>query len=326
MDHPQPSLIASIAIRWLTRALVAGICTGFSACASKQQFDQGLTESDTGADTSSVQGPSNTAPGSVQDSGGSAVHEIDATKGLTGDQAVPTAELSLEERLQEILTNYCDAGPVSCYLMDKTENKLLLDRGPADLSINPQDSKIVDPGLSSYLFDSALQVVRGERPESLKTFTLPEHGIVGFDVWIKPNSTSTNTRWNAIALDGFLSIQTLGPEILACKYNVGLSPTFPLIPKVETLQAKIEFPKDEFVHVGCAYDGSNVSLWINGVEHQGPKHDRVLLPETSRYLLNWSSAFQTPFDGQLGPLRVWHDIPTMRARLRGLHQLLSVMK
>lgn len=304
------------------RSTVLGLSGLLCACGSNQEIDQGLRDSDADADpeasgtTSRASEPTN----SQANSGPSATDEDSKT-----DTSDTTTKEDPEQLLATLLDNYCEAGSVSCYMMDELDNKLLVDQGELNLPINPQDSKLVAPDLQSYLFDSALQLVRGYRPESIETFTLPKDGIIGFDLWLKPNSTSTQTRWNAFALDGFLSLQTLEAGMVACKYNVGLSPTFPAIPKPEVIRAPVSFPKDEFVHLACSFDGNNVSLWINGVENRGPKHDRVILPENSRYLLNWSSALQVPFDGQMGPVRVWHDLSAMREQIRRLHQLLFIV-
>lgn len=297
-----------------------------SACASNQEFDQGLPDTETGQDNKELDASTGDDEGDATepeaDSDGAPEPE---PAGTDPQDDIPDPQ-ELRRLLDEHLASYCDLGSVSCYRMDELENQLLIDQGSIGLSINPQDSKLVNPDLDAYPFETALQIVQGYlRPQGLKTFTLPDQGIIGFDLWLKPNSASLQTRWNAFALDGFLSIQTISDGVIACKYNVGISPTFPTLPKPELVEAIVEFPKHEFVHVGCSYDGNNVSVWVNGVENKGPKHNRVILPETSRYLLNWSSAFQTPFDGQVGPVRVWHDIPTMRAQVRRLHQLLSVV-
>lgn len=323
MHRPEPSLALSAGFRWTKPAIVLGFVAHLSACAADRNFDQGKESS-----TTSPTQEDEVGTASEPKLGSGAQGTTDASQGdlSTQDQATPPSGPDPKKLLQEHLASYCDSGSVSCFMMDELDNQLLVDQGQAKLPINPHDSKLVVPNLDSYLFDSALQVVLGERPESIKTFKLPENGIIGFDVWLKPNRTSSTTRWNAVAMDGFLSIQTVAPNTLACKYNVGLSNSFPLIPKPELIKASVEFPENDFVHVGCAWDGSNVSLWLDGVEFKGPKHDRVILPTSSRYLLNWKSAFQTPFDGLLGPLRVWHDIPTMRSQLRSLHHLLAITK
>lgn len=328
MRRLQSPLVVSSAKCWAKRGLNLGLCGLLSSCATDHEFEQGLRDSETGQGDDTSQESNDDDDTKVQsgqsDNKDTSTKKDEDQHDDSSSEQEPPAKPDPKAQLAELIENYCDLGSTSCYLMDEIENELLPDKGEADLSINPKDSKIVDPNLSSYPFKKALQLVRGGQPESMKRFTLPERGIMGFDVWIKPNSTGTQTRWNAVAIDGFLSLQTLGPDRMACTYKVGLSPTLPLIPKAEVLKAAIEFPKDKFVHVACAYDGNNVSLWINGVENKGPRHDRVILPETSRYLLNWSSALQTPFDGQMGPFRIWHDIPTMSKEIRKLHQLLAV--
>lgn len=303
-----------------------GLCGLLSACASERVFELGLRDSESGASDASI--PGSSTDSDEVDTGGrqddsSQGQESSGQSDASDSQERPPAKKSPKKQLEDLLKAYCNAGSTSCFMMDELDNKLLVDRGDGDLPIDPQDSKIVEPNLQSYLFDRAIQVVQGKRPESIERFTMPKLGIIGFDVWVKPNSTSKITRWNAVALDGFLSLQTLSSDVVACKYNVSAAPYLPLIPKPEVLRAAVKFPKDRFVHVACAYDGNNVSLWIDGVEYKGPRHSRVLLPKSSKYLLNWDSALQIPYDGQLGPLRIWQDIPAMREQIRTLHQLLA---
>lgn len=325
MRRLSPHIVPRKATRWMLLVRFMGLFA-FSSCASDSNFDIGDSETETETETKSDVADEDSQTNAPKQSATTGPNETQKQpEDSTTQPAPPPSKQELRVTLDKRLDSYCQAGSVSCFLMNKMDEGLLSDVNNTKLQIHPQKSEIVSPDLSSYLFESALQVVPGTRPQSLETFTLPERGIIGFDVWIRPNSADTNPRWNAIALDGFLSLQTVDPNILACKYNVGLSPTFPWIPKPELLKVPVSFPKDKFVHVACAYDGSNVSLWVNGTEHKGPRHSRVILPTSSRYLLNWSSVAQTPFDGQLGPLRFWHDIETMRQELRNFHQILSAI-
>lgn len=335
MQRLPSSTILSVALGWATRIGGLGLGMLVSSCVLDREFEQGLDESQSGQKNNEVEVTSQESddPADQMVTGAHDQAEVQPSgqSPTSPDQSpqnnLPTAQ-DFRKTLAEMLQNYCEAGSVSCYLMNEIDQGILEDHGSSELQIESKKCEVVSPKLSSYLFGSALQVVPGkdvDRPESIEVFQLPETGIIGFDVWLKPNADNPTPRWNAVALDGFLSLQTVDSNVLACKYNVAINPTFFFIPRPELLKVTVEFPKDEFVHVACAYDGTNVSLWVNGTEYKGPRHDRVIIPDASRYLLHWSSLNQTPFDGQLGPLRFWHDIPAMREEIQKFHQVLSAL-
>lgn len=241
-----------------------------------------------------------------------------------GPTSTSSTALSAQDKLRRLLAEYCNTGALSCFMMDSIEDGKMRDRGRLGLDIHTEKSTVVATQAKRYPFSFALQLHEDPRPQSDKEVPLPKNGIVGFDVWIKPNSPG-NTGWNAVGLEGFLSLRKIAPGYIECAYNVGLSGDLPTIPRPVSLSVPFDFPPDRFVHVGCALHGQNVSMWIDGIEHLGPQRNRLLLPKSSSYLLNWKSAFESPFTGQLGPMRVWHDTELMTSEIRRLHLLLPTI-
>lgn len=79
------------------------------------------------------------------------------------------------------------------------------------------------------------------------------------------------------------------------------------------------FDDGKFHHIVCAFDGTKKYMWVDGDIDSKSSFIPTRFPSESAYKFGWNNGTDKPFEGDIGAIRVWHDIGKLKAALREMH-------
>lgn len=191
----------------------------------------------------------------------------------------------------------CDDSDVDlrgCYDFSEIADGVL-----ADLSMYGNDAEVGDVGVEVGPFGDAA------RPSARARISIPDDesldvvGPASWEAWVNLDSLPETGRVGIIDNDGQYSM--IYSSIQGMRCNAGA---------VSALAPNI--PVREWVHVACTYDGSEISIWLNGELEDstdgGFSIGTINLMPVS--LGDTSPFFNETMDGLIGGVRFWSVVRT----------------
>ncbi|MBV1857466.1 MAG: LamG domain-containing protein [Nannocystaceae bacterium] len=224
--------------------------------------------------------PSTTDESTTLDPSTTAAEDTGGTTGDTSSTGGSSFELC-DDSLAALRACYDFAGADSGTLSDGSMNNnggttagVVLEPGPFGEALRGSEDSVV-----SVMDDETLDIT----------------GDLTFEAWVWLDSLPGAGRIGILDNDGQYSLMVYEGAGLRC--SVGGGAVFSGVVATE-----------EWFHVACVYDGSDLSLWVDGVMldsvgsgSAGSSNNQPMS------LADTSPGFQQPMDGLLGGVRVWSE-------------------
>ena len=133
---------------------------------------------------------------------------------------------------------------------------------------------------------------------------------ITLEAWVKPESFQGNSPYitNIVGEegDGNSAFIRFGDASLANN-----KPQFVLaISEQIKLDGNTELIADVWYHLAASYDGSNMRIYVNGIEDASVSQSGAFTANTTFYIANIGATGGRYFDGQIDEVRVWNDVRT----------------
>lgn len=237
-----------------------------------------------------------------------------STSGTTSGSLDPssTAESTSTETVDpkaQAIAEYCSKGSVACYPMQSVEDGILRDYGPHKRHIKLSNAKTVEATHEVYALDTAVKMP-GTSFRSDEEYSVPASGIIGFDVWLRPADVSA-IDWRVFALGSNIALERRSTSTaMKCTFNEKL-----ILPRATYAYD----PKPgELYHMACALSKEDRIVWVNGwIDSKGTLRPSST-PTKADYVFGDPTGKSSPFNGDVGAIRVWEDVEAMRAEIARL--------
>ncbi len=179
----------------------------------------------------------------------------------------------------------------ACIRFDTDVSGTYLDESGNGNTVTHSNSSQV-PGISDKAAFSAPTTVYGMADSASLDLT----DAMTIETWLKLDSLPSTGRVGILDNDGQYSLFVYAGTGLRCSNGISSLPHVPV-------------PSGVWFHVGCAWDGSTLTLYIDGspVASMASTGTIATINTDDVSLLNSSPAFNEPADGAMDNLRIWHS-------------------